>query len=77
MPVLTIRKLDNRIVNCLREQAAQNGVSMEEEARSILEAAVLPPKRLGDLAAAMFGPKHGVELDIPAHRPHQPLDFSE
>jgi plasmid stability protein len=45
-------------------RAAENGHSMEEEARRIPCAALdrEPPRTLADLAMALFGPGHGIEL---------------
>jgi plasmid stability protein len=77
MASLSIRRLDERTVDRLRIRAARRGVSMEEEARSILCAAVSGPERIGDLATSMFGPTHGVDLDLPVRTPHQPADLGE
>ena len=51
--------------------------SMEEEARRILKEAVSAPERLGDLALRIFGPHYGVDLELPEHVPHAPMDLSE
>ncbi len=77
MATLSVRKLDDDVLNRLRVRAAQHGVSMEEEARKILRRAVAAPDRLGDLAVQFFGSEYGVDLDLPAHPPHEPLEFSE
>ena len=78
MASLSVRKLDEETLARLRTRAANHGVSMEEEARRILKEAVFAPERLGDLALRMFGPLHGVDLELPEHVPHNtPLDFSE
>ena len=74
---LSVRKLDDETLSRLRIRAAQHGVSMEEEARRILKDAVSAPERLGDLAVQIFGPKHGVDLQLLARTPHEPLDLSE
>lgn len=50
---------------------------MEEEARRILKETVSVPERLGDLAVRIFGPQHGVELQISAGTPHEPPDLTE
>jgi len=76
MASLSVRKLDEETLARLRVRAARHGVSMEEEARRILREAVAAPERLGDLARQLFGPEHGVELELPAHVPHPPLDLS-
>ena len=77
MASLSVRKLDEETLARLRVRAASHGVSMEEEARRILREAISAPERLGDLARQLFGPDHGVELELPAHAPHPPLDLSE
>ena len=76
MASLSVRKLDERTLERLRVRAAQHGVSMEEEARRILGAAVAAPERIGDLAVQLFGPAHGVDLELPAHSPRSPVDFT-
>jgi len=43
MNAMTIRKLSDEVKQGLRIRAAQNGRSMEEEARQILSAAVTAP----------------------------------
>jgi len=77
MASLSVRKLDDETLARLRIQAASHGISMEEEARRILKAAVAAPERLGDLALQIFGPQHGVDLELPEHAPHQPTEFTE
>ena len=77
MASLSVRKLDHDTLSRLRIRAAKHGVSMEEEARRILKDAVSPPDHLGDLALGIFGPKHGVDLQLPERIPHEPLDLSE
>lgn len=76
MASLSIRKLDERTLEQLRIRAARHRVSMEEEVRRILGAAVAVPERLGDLAVQLFGPAHGVDLELPAPPPHEPMDFT-
>ena len=77
MGSLSVRNLDDRIISRLRVRAARRGVSMEEEVRSILRIAVSSPKRLGDLALELFGPNHGVDLDLQPRTPHSPPKFLE
>ncbi len=77
MASLSVRKLDDETLARLRVRAARHGVSMEEEVRRILQEAVSAPERLGDLAVRMFGPTHGVDLELPDRGPHEPVDFSE
>lgn len=69
MANLTIRNLDDSVKLRLRVQAAQHGRSMEEEARTILSAA-LPetPRRTEGLGTAIrrrFAPLGGMELELP------------
>ena len=71
MATLTIRKLNDSAKAKLRIRAAQNGHSMEEEARLILEGAIAAPSAVvprGNMAERIrsrFAPLGGVELDIP------------
>lgn len=44
MTQITIRRLDPAVVQGLKTRAAAAGHSMEQEARRILERAVLPPR---------------------------------
>ncbi len=57
MASLTIRKLDDRVKQALRMRAAQNGHSMEEEARAVLEESLSPttlsPAEMRDLEARL------------------------
>ena len=75
MANLTIRRLDDQTYELLKERAARDGVSMEEEARRILSRAVAPPGRLGDLFMKTFGAAQGLDLSLPARQPHEPPDL--
>lgn len=70
MASLTIRNLPLTVKERLRVRAAQQGRSMEAEARVILQAALDAPPRpresLMDIMRELFGPEHGVELELPA-----------
>jgi len=77
MANLSVRKLDDDLVRQLRIQAATHGVSMEEEVRRILQRSVATPQHLGDLAVQLFGPAHGVSLQLPPRSVHAPVDFRE
>ncbi len=69
MGALSIRDLDDSVKERLRVRAAQNGRSMEAEARLILAAAVDAPGPSSGLFGALFervGGLGGVELVIPA-----------
>jgi antitoxin FitA len=50
---------------------------MDDEVRQILKKAVSAPDRLADLALQLFGPRHGVDLQLPERAPHSPLEFRE
>jgi plasmid stability protein len=77
MANLSVRKIGDETLARLRMRAASHGVSMEEEVRRIIKEAVSRPERLGDLALRSFGPLHGVDLTLPEHQPHEPLDFTK
>jgi antitoxin FitA len=77
MANMSIRRLDDETLERLRQRAARHGVSMEEEVRRIIRDAVSAPVHLGDLAVSMFGPEHGVDLELPKRRPHEPLTLTE
>jgi antitoxin FitA len=69
MPTLTIRRLDEKTKKRLRMRAAENGRSMEEEAREILRTSLneVQPEQTS-LATAIrrrFAAFHGIELKIP------------
>jgi plasmid stability protein len=83
MASITIRKLDDTAKAKLRVRAAQNGRSMEEEARVILEIAVTSPRPSGgrgnmaERIRNLFEPLGGVELEIPPREPmRETPDFS-
>ncbi len=87
MATLTIRKLDDSVKAKLRVRAAENGRSMEEEARAILVkemdqrglSATTRPRNFYEsirqsLAEAGVS---GIELEIPPREPmREPPDFS-
>jgi plasmid stability protein len=79
MATLNVSPLDDEIYARLCARAAQHGVSIEEEARQILKEAVAVPvaERLGDLALSLFGPRHGVDLELSRRGPHEPMSFPE
>ena len=75
MASITIRNLDDGLKRRLRACAAENGRSMEEEARDILRRTVgeaPPSKDLGRAIHARFAALGGVELDLPARGPMRP-----
>ena len=69
MASITVRNLDDGLKQRLRIRAAENGRSMEEEARHILRTALYhqPPAQdnLANAIRTRFAPLGGVELDIP------------
>jgi plasmid stability protein len=86
MASITIRNLDDEVKTRLRVRAAENGRSMEDEARAIL-GEVLPARDApiatqgsSDFYAAareIFEPIGGMELDIRPRQRMRPLpDFS-
>lgn len=82
MATLTIRKLDSSIKSCLRVQAAQHGISMEEEARRLLRQALMPEEvanQLGSKIHQHFIQVGGVDENIipPRAMPRSAPDLSE
>ena len=73
MASITVRNLDEDVKQRLRTRAAENGKSMEQEARDILRTALIATTPSGDdLAAAIrarFAPLGGVELELPPREP--------
>ena len=73
MASITIRNLDEATKRRLRIRAARSSRSMEEEARSILRAALAEePRSRSDLATAIqrrFEALGGVDLDLPRREP--------
>lgn len=73
MASITVRNLEEGLKRRLRIRAAENGRSMEEEARHILRTALyrkpLARKDLASAIRARFAPLGGVELDIPPRSP--------
>lgn len=80
MATMTIRNIDDELKVRLRVRAAQRGVSMEEEARSILRTALttepLSGRALVEDIRALVEPFGGVELDLPTRESvREPPDF--
>ena len=73
MASITVRNLEEGLKRRLRIRAAENGRSMEQEARDILRAALdqesLTGKDLVSAIRARFAPLGGVELDLPLREP--------
>ena len=73
MASITVRNIDDGLKRRLRIRAAENGRSMEQEARNILKAALdegeAPTVKLGTAIHELFKPYGGVELEIPTREP--------
>ena len=68
MYTLTIRKIDDDLMQRLIARAAGNNRSKAAEARSILREALIPAARefISDIALRLFGPQHGFDMpEIP------------
>ena len=79
MASITIRNLDDDVKTRLRVRAADNGRSMEEEARIILGDAVgrkLDTCNLAEAIRARIAPLGGVDLELPPRGPmREPPSF--
>ena len=73
MASITVRNLEDGLKHRLRIRAAENGRSMEEEAREILRTALYhqqpEQENLASAIRARFAPLGGVELDLPSRSP--------
>ena len=73
MGSITVRNLEDGLKHRLRIRAAENGRSMEEEARDILRTALYhqqpEQENLASAIRARFAPLGGVELQIPPRSP--------
>lgn len=84
MSTMTIRDLDDELMRLLQIRAAQSGLSMEEEALSILQTALADHVEAHSGAAlyaairARVEPWGGAELDLPVREAQRdPPDFGE
>ncbi len=81
MASITIRNLDEGVKKRLRLRAAENGRSMEEEARAILDAKMGRPAveetgaNLFDRIHARFAPFGGLELKLPSRKGRKVPNF--
>ncbi len=64
MANLIVRNLDQRIVEALKERAAQHGRSAEAEHRALLEELLLKPKRKSFAEAIAAMPNVGRDEDF-------------
>ena len=73
MTTLTIRKLDPKVEQRLRDRATRHGLTIEEEAERILEEAVGStedePKNAYEAMRRHFRDLERVDLDLPSRRP--------
>ena len=73
MASITVRNLEDSLKRQLRIRAAENGRSMEEEAREILRTALNQQgpaqENLASAIRARFAPLGGVELEMPPRSP--------
>lgn len=84
MATMTIHDIDDALKAQLRARAARRGVSIEEEARTILQSALSVEPRAGTGAAlvadirALVEPFGGFELELPARQvTREPPDFRD
>jgi len=73
MTTLTIRKLDPKVEQRLRDRATRHGLTIEEEAERILEEAVGgtedEPKNAYEAMRRHFRDLEGVDLELPTRNP--------
>jgi plasmid stability protein len=80
-----IRHVDDALHARLKASAAAHRRSLEEEARELLRAAVgrdqdAPRENIASIAQRLFGPAHGVDLELPPRGSgprSEPPDFSD
>jgi plasmid stability protein len=83
MGQLLVRKLDDDVKRRLQERAKRHGVSMEQEARSILRAELLRADAdehgLGSTIAALFRniPDNDEPFERKLNEPLRPVNFDE
>ncbi|WP_460926411.1 FitA-like ribbon-helix-helix domain-containing protein [Pseudomonas sp. MC6] len=71
MASITIRNVDGQLMDQLRINAAQNGNSIEEEARMILGRALIRRDRAGGLGSRIrqrFSSVGGIDLGLPSRQ---------
>lgn len=76
MATLTIRNLDDKVRDRLRVQAAENGRSMEAEAREIIGRAMAPPRSFAQAWVDEFK-DIGIEGGIPLPPRSMPRDLGD
>lgn len=78
MAAITIRNVDDAIKTALRIQAAQRGVSMEEEARRILRDALVraaTPMPMGDRLLRRFADVASDDFNLPQRQLPRTVKF--
>lgn len=81
MSAITIRDVDERLAEQLRERANAHGVSVSEEARRILEAGLAEPSQprpvhMGSALTALFAEAGNADLALPERdRLREPVRF--
>ena len=81
MASITVRNLEEATKRKLKVRAAENGRSMEQEVREILNAALAQPRRpktgadLVKRIRAIWEPLGGVELEVRPRKPMQDPDW--
>ncbi len=81
MAQILVRNLDEAVKSALQQRAARRGVSMEAEAREILQRALLRPSvaraGLGTRFRKRFARVGGVELELPDPAIAKPAELPE
>ena len=83
MASIIVRKLEEKLKHRLKMRAAENGRSMEQEAREILKSALdkpSKPKTGADLVKhirSIWEPLGGVELELPPRQPMRDPDWTK
>jgi plasmid stability protein len=64
MPSLTVRNIDESIINALKERAVLHHRSTEAEHRAVLMEALMKPKRKSFAEALLAVPNVGIDSDF-------------
>mgnify|MGYP006444027705 CR=1 FL=1 len=78
MAAITIRNLDETVKNRLRIRAAEHGLSMEEEVRTILRREFTNSAEAGGLGSELVAEFRDAAVDLPLPSrsvPREPIDF--
>ncbi len=75
MASITIRNLPDSTKDTLRVRAAKQGMSLEAYVRNLLQEESaresVQPTSITELARKYFGPKNGVDLELPLRHTHR------